>query len=298
MQIPAGDSRRHLVELANPISAEQPAMRTTLLAPLLATMKRNLGRGQSNVALFEVGMVVLSDGQTPAAPQLGTSARPTDAEIEGLNAAVPVQPTYVGALVTGVVERGSAEIAATATWTWQRTLGVISEVLRDLGAHADFVSAEQLPWHPGRCAAIVVGEQILGFAGELHPRVIESYGLPARTCAFEFDLSALAVMVEGVKVAEPVRTFPRASVDIALVLDAAIQAESVRRVIRDSAGELLESVRLFDIYEGSQVDAGKKSLAFALEFRAPDRTLTDAEVLSVRDTVVSACEQQFGARLR
>ena len=292
------DSRRNLVELANPISAAQPAMRTTLLAPLLGTLKRNLGRGHTNVALFEIGLVVLSDGENLSAPQLGTSRRPSDAEIERLNASVPVQPTYVGGLVTGAIERGSAEIASTAHWTWQRTLGVIAEVLRDLGVASDFVSAEQLPWHPGRCAGIVVRDQVIGFAGELHPRVIESYGLPARTCAFEFDLSALALRVEGVTAARPVRTFPRASVDIALVVDAAVNAESVRRVIRESAGDLLESVRLFDIYEGSQVDSGKKSLAFALEFRAPDRTLTDTEVLSVRDAVISACEDAFAAKLR
>ena len=298
MNLPAEDSRRVTVQLANPISLEQPAMRTTILGPLLNTFKRNLGRGHTNVAIFELGMVVLSDGQALHARQLPTNVRPTDADLEALNAAVPVQPTYAGAVLAGAVERGDATLVSDAQWNWQRTLGVVAGAAQEAGVAVDFVPGDSAPWHPGRCAAIVVGASVIGFAGELHPRVIENYGLPARTCAFEFDVTALAALAAGPTVATPVRTYPRAAIDLAFVVDIALEAQALKATITELGGELLESVTLFDVYEGAQVGEGQKSLAFALEFRAADRTLTDVEVFEVRDRVVEACGQKFGAKLR
>lgn len=294
----AEDSRRKTVQLANPISAEQPAMRTTILGPLLSTFKRNLGRGHTNVALFEVGLVVLTDGDLPHAPELPITSRPSDAQLADLNRAVPVQPTYVGALLAGAVETGDPVLAQSAVWDWQRTLAVLEQLGHEVGVELSFVGAENAPWHPGRCAAIVVGDSVIGYAGELHPRVVESNGLPSRTCAFEFDFSALASRANSIVTATPVRTFPRASVDIALVVEPSVNAEAVRGLIQDTAGELLESVHLFDVYEGAQIGEGKKSLAYSLEFRAADRTLTDPEVLAVRDAVIAACAEKFGASIR
>ncbi len=294
----AEDPRRVTLKLANPISLEQPSMRTTILGPLLGTFKRNLGRGHVNVAIFEIGMVVLSDGSSPAAAQLSTEHRPSDTELAELNAAVPVQPTYVGGLLAGAVELGAPVLSEADTWDWQRTLALVAGAAAEAGVAVTFVPAEQAPWHPGRCAAVAVGDSVVGFAGELHPRVIENNGLPARSCAFEFDLTAIAALAHGPVVATPVRTFPRASIDLAFVLAEETSADDVKAEIVSAAGDLLESVALFDVYQGAQVEAGQKSLAYALEFRAADRTLTDAEIFEVRDRVIAACANKFGARLR
>ena len=148
-------------------------------------------------------------------------------------------------------------------------------------------AASRAPWHPGRCAEILVGDAVLGHAGELHPRVCTAYGVPARTAAAEIDLTRLlehAVMIVG---APEFSDFPVAKEDVALVVDDSVTAADVEAALREGAGEYLESVRLFDVYTGPQVGEGKKSLAFALRFRAPDRTLTEHEAGAARDAAVA-----------
>ena len=294
MRIEASDARRNAVILANPITSESPAMRTTILAPLLNTAKRNAGRGHKNVAVYELGLVVLSDGATTARI-LGTSARPSDAELAALNAEVPVQPWYVGAVLSGAVERGQAFNAPSENWDWQSTIALAQRVVNAANASAEVVATVNEPWHPGRCGAIAVDGAVIGFAGELHPRVVEAFGLPARACAFEIDLDALALMSSGVVAAQPVFTFPKATQDVALVVDEATPVESLRRIVEKAAGDLLEKAEVFDIYIGEPVPAGKKSVAIALTFRVGDRTLTDAEVLAAREAAIAAAAEAFGA---
>ncbi len=158
------------------------------------------------------------------------------------------------------------------------------------------VRARQAPWHPGRCAAIVVGGRSSGYAGELHPAVCPALELPKRTCAMELDLDALPL--PGVTPAPAISTFPPALIDVALVVDAAVPAAEVQAALVDGAGELLEAVRLFDVYTGEQVGEGRKSLAYKLTFRAPDRTLTVEEAVAARDAAVAVAAQRIGATLR
>ena len=125
------------------------------------------------------------------------------------------------------------------------------------------------PWHPGRCAELVVGGAVVGHAGELAPRVCESTGLPRRTSAMELDLGAVVAAMSGVVTARGLSSYPVAKEDVALVVDSAVPAAAVEAALVAGAGPLLESVRLFDVYTGEQVGEGRKSLAYALRFRAP-----------------------------
>ena len=158
-------------------------------------------------------------------------------------------------------------------------------------------AADNPPWHPGRCAELVVDGRSVGYAGELHPRVVSAFGLPPRTCAMELDLDAIAPPPPAR--APHLSTFPPVLLDVALVVDAAVPAADVEAALTEGAGDLLESVRLFDVYvDEDKLGPDVKSLAFALRFRAPDRTLTVEEAAAARDAAIARAAQQVGASLR
>jgi phenylalanyl-tRNA synthetase beta chain len=157
-------------------------------------------------------------------------------------------------------------------------------------------AASYAPWHPGRCAEIVVDGTVVGHAGELHPAVCAALEVPKRTCAMEINLDALPL--PGVAAAPVVSTFPPALIDVAVVVDAEVPAARVEAALIEGAGVLLEEVRLFDVYAGAQVGEGRKSLAYKLTFRAPDRTLTADEALAARDAAVASANRLVGATLR
>ena len=156
-------------------------------------------------------------------------------------------------------------------------------------------AAKRAPWHPGRCAEILVGDVVLGHAGELHPRVCTAYGVPPRTAGAEIDLDALLEHVVTLVPAPKFSDYPVAKEDVALVVDDSVPAADVEAALREGAGDLLESVRLFDVFTGDQIGAGKKSLAFALRFRAPDRTLKEGEASAARDAAVAVAAERTGA---
>jgi phenylalanyl-tRNA synthetase beta chain len=164
------------------------------------------------------------------------------------------------------------------------------------GVQLRVTKAELAPWHPGRCAALRVGDWVVGHAGELHPNVVEALGLPPRTCAMELDLDAIPV--DDARPTPQVSPYPPVSVDVALVAAAEVPAAALADALLDGGGPLLEELRLFDVYTGEQVGAGQRSLAFALRFRAPDRTLTSDEANAARDAAVAVARQRHGARLR
>ena len=152
-----------------------------------------------------------------------------------------------------------------------------------------------MPWHPGRCAQVLVGDAEFGHAGELHPKVCKAYGVPPRTAAVEIDLDFLIKHAVDVVPGPEFSTYPLAKEDVALVVGADVTVAEVQEALRQGAGELLESVRLFDVFTGEQIGAGKKSLAFALRFRAPDRTLTEEETSAARDAAVAVAAERTGA---
>ncbi|EFL22001.1 phenylalanyl-tRNA synthetase, beta subunit [Streptomyces himastatinicus ATCC 53653] len=297
----ADDPRRDLVRLVNPLSDAEPALRTTLLPGLLAALRRNAGRGEHDLALFETGLVFRATGDEPPAVRLAVDHRPTDEEIAQLDAALPSQPRRAAAVLAGDRQQAGWWGEGTPV-SWADAVEAGRTVAREAGVELIVRQDQQAPWHPGRCAAllaVVDGEEILvGNAGELHSRVTKALGLPERTCAMEIELDRLERAGGGAVTSPHVSTFPVATQDVALVVDDSAAAADVEKALREGAGELLESLRLFDVFTGEQLGEGKKSLAYALRFRAPDRTLTAEEVAVARDAAVASAAERTGAALR
>ena len=310
LEISDADPRRQTVRLANPLAEDAPYLRTSVLDSLVEVARRNVSRGLTDVAVFEVGSVTHPAGTVPA-PIPGTGNRPSDAELAALRAGIPAQPTHVGAVMTGEHER-TGVLGTGRPWDWADAVEVVRTVAGALGVEIVVAAPEQphAPWHPGRTAEIRLpgrrrGKEIepgtlVAHAGELHPRVVRALGLPERACAVEIDLDPLleAVRSVGALQVKPVSTFPAAKEDIALVVDEAITAAQVEDLVRQAAGDLAEEVRLFDVFRGAQLGEGKKSLAVSLVLRAPDRTLTAEETAGVRKRVVKRAAKLLGAELR
>ncbi|MFB7323123.1 MULTISPECIES: phenylalanine--tRNA ligase subunit beta [unclassified Streptomyces] len=297
-----GDPARRVVRLVNPLSDEEPALRTTLLPGLLGALRRNDGRGSHDLALFETGLVFHPREEQRVAAQPPVDRRPTDEEIAELNAALPEQPRHVAVVLAGAREQ-------TGWWgkgrpaDWADAVEAARTAARETGAELIVRKGQYGPWHPGRCAefAVVVDgtERVVGHAGELHPRVVKALGLPERTCAMELNLDVLEQVGDDTPQAPGISTFPVATQDVALVVDMPVPAADVEAALREGAGELLESIRLFDLYENAeQLGEGRKSLAYALRFRAPDRTLTVDEASAARDAAVALAAERTGAELR
>lgn len=298
MQVPGDDERRHLVTIANPLSDVEPNLRSTLLPGLFAAVRRNTSRSTDDLALVEIGRVFHQGADLPAAPVLPVDRRPSAEEMAALDAALPDQPLHLGAIVTGDW-RPAGWSGAAQPAGWQQVIALADLAARSIGiASLDRFADQRAPWHPGRCARLSVRETLVGWAGELHPEVIAAFGLPARTAVVELDLEALIGAAPSGGHISPIAQAPVAKEDVALVVDAEVAVGQVAASLRVGAGDLLEELRLFDIYEGAQIPSGKKSLAFALRFRAPDRTLTDAEAAAARDAAVARAEADWGAQLR
>ncbi len=293
--IPADDPRRRTVRLRNPLSEEEPALRTTLLPPLLATLRRNLGRGLRDVALYEIGLVFHPASAAGPAPALPVDRRPSDVDIAVALKLVPHQPWHVAAVLAGEVEPGSWWGGGRPA-EWSDAIQAARIAAAAAGTSVTVRAGSLAPWHPGRCAEILVDGAVVGHAGELHPAVCAALDLPKRTCAMELTLDALPL--PGVAQAPAISTFPPALIDVALVVPERTPAAEVQAALADGAGALLESVRLFDVYAGEQLGAGRKSLAYKLTFRAPDRTLTVEEAVAARDAAVAVAAQRVGATLR
>ncbi|GAA4943829.1 phenylalanyl-tRNA synthetase beta subunit [Actinomycetospora succinea] len=292
----ADDDRRNALRLANPLDADRSLMATTLLPGLLDAVVRNVSRGLRDLALYQVGQVVRpGPGDPPAAPVLPVDHRPNAAAIASVLEGLPAQPLRVGAVLAGAWERAGWWGPGRAA-DWADAIEAARLVGRVYGAELTVASDVHAPWHPGRCAALWFGDVLVGHAGELHPKVLEALGLPARTCAMEVELDRLPLAED--RPVPAVSSFPPVLLDVALVLDEAVPAATVVSALRDGGGDLVEDVRLFDVYAGPQVGEGKRSLAFALRLRAPDRTLTLEEASARRDAAVETASERVGARLR
>jgi phenylalanyl-tRNA synthetase beta chain len=293
--LPADDARRTTTQVLNPLEADRPHLATTLLPGLLEALARNVSRGIVDVALFAVAQVVQPTEQTKAVELIPVNRRPTDDEIAGLDASLPRQPQHVAAVLTGLREprgpwgEGRRSEAADA-------FEAVRIIARASGIDVTLRAAQHLPWHPGRCAEVLVAETVVGYAGQLHPAVIERSGLPKGTCAVELNLDAIPI-VEAFP-APRVSPFPAVFQDVSLVVDTDVPAQAVADALREGAGELLEDIRLFDVFTGPQVGENRKSLTFALRFRAPDRTLTEDEASAARDAAMQRAAEQVGAVLR
>ena len=298
LQLEAGDVRRNALALANPVSEHDSHLRTTLLPALLAALARNVGRGQSNVGLYEIGAAYLPGDKRPAAPRTSAASRPTDEQLAALQAALPEQPLRLAAAVTGEREPGG-HWGPGRQADWSDVVQLARTICRSVGAAEPvFRAAAMAPYHPGRCAVIDIGGVAVGYAGELHPRAVAALGVPARTCALEIDLAPVFAAAVDVVPAPELSVYPGASIDVALVVDGVVPAADVEAALRQGAGPLLESITLFDVYRGAQVGSSQLSLAYSLRLRAPDRTLTDEDVRMAREAALAAALDATGASLR
>jgi phenylalanyl-tRNA synthetase beta chain len=280
LRIPADDTRAKPVLLANPLSEEQSAMRTTLLGSLLDIASRNVARGAGSLALFESARVYL-DGEGEFAGN-----RPSPFSEPHRFAGIAV-----GALVARSW-RGGGEAA-----DFFAVKGVLEALASQLGTGLEFAPAEQPFLHPGRSAAVSIDGAPAGWLGEVHPLVCRTWDLDAAV-AFELDAAPLIEAAAlGEESYEDVTTFPAVYQDLAVVVPAETPASEVRAAVLAGGGELLHAAEVFDLYEGAQVGEDRKSLALNLEFRAPDRTLTDEEVAGLREAI-KAKLSEIGGTLR
>ena len=299
----ADDPRRQMTSVLNPLESDRPHLATTLLPALLEALSRNVSRGFGDVALFAIAQVVQPTTEARAIGLIPTDRRPTDAEIATIDDSLPRQPVHVAVVLTGLREpRGPWGAAEGKSGGPGRRVEAadafeaVRVIARAAAVDIELRSVQHLPWHPGRCAEVVVGGRVIGYAGQLHPGVIERSGLPRGTCAAELDLDAIPF---GAPLPSPrVSPFPAVFQDLSLVVDDGVPASAVIDAVRDGAGDLLEAVTLFDVYTGPQVGKGRKSVTLALRFRAPDRTLTEDEASAARDTAVAVAAERFGAALR
>ncbi|WP_407687910.1 phenylalanine--tRNA ligase subunit beta [Mycobacterium sp. HUMS_1102779] len=293
--LPDDDPRRATTHVLNPLEADRPHLATTLLPALLEALGRNVSRGLVDTALFAIAQVVQPTEQTRAVELIPVHRRPTDTEIALLDASLPRQPQHVAAVLTGLREPrgpwgpGRRVEAADA-------FEAVRIVLRASGIEVTLRAAQRPPWHPGRCAEVLVRGTVVGHAGQLHPAVVERAGLPRGTCAMELNMDAIPIV--DAFPAPRVSPFPAVFQDVSLVVPAHVPAAAVADAVREGAGELLEDIQLFDVFTGPQVGEDCKSLTFALRFRAPDRTLTEDDASAARDAAVRCAAERVGAELR
>ncbi|MFJ2661171.1 phenylalanine--tRNA ligase subunit beta [Arthrobacter koreensis] len=292
---PVAGEERPAVKLANPLSAEFGYLRTSVLPGLFDVAKRNLSRGFRDLALYESALVFLPGEQngTESIPPLGV--KPSEEVLDGLYNGIPDQPLHIGVLFTGHESPAGAGHTPRA-WDWADAVDTARLMGDVLGVELVISQGEHQAFHPGRTARISLrsGETV-GYAGELHPKLLAARDMPARTVALELNADALFDAAPDVIVAKEISTFPATTQDVALIVAAEIPAESVLETLREGAGDLLEDIALFDVYTGKGIDEGQKSLAFALRFRAPDRTLTADEASESRAAAVALAAERFGA---
>jgi phenylalanyl-tRNA synthetase beta chain len=258
--------------VVNPVSEEQDTLRTTLVPSLLDVALRNRNRGRPAVDVFEVGRAYIPRPDDPAGQ--------------------PAEPARLAALRSGLA---SPEAGRTAflelKGALERALGRVAPV------ELEYRRATSPLFHPGRCARVVLGEQELGYLGELHPSVLAQFGLDGRAAAFEVELEPV-LAADPSRNARPLPRFPAVNRDLAVVVPEQVEAASLLATIEAAGGALLESVRAFDEYRGGQLPAGRKSVAFTMTFRSPQRTLTDSDADAQLERIRQALRERHGATFR
>ena len=280
LRLPVGDVRAAPIRVSNPLSLDHSELRTTLLASLLDAARYNLARSANRVALAETGRAYLSQGSSPAGGVLG-------GDFAGERPAPVFEPQCIGALAAGPLTPPSwgAEAREADFFAMK---GVLEALAGHFGAELELEPDAQPFLHPGHAARAVIGGLDAGWIGEVHPLLCREWDLYG-AAAFEIGLAELAAASPfGHETYEDVTTYPAVYQDLAIVVDEEVPAARVRAAVMEGGGELLRTAGVFDLYRGEQIGEGKKSLALRLEFRAPDRTLTDEEVAERRSAIESA----------
>ncbi len=276
LRLPQDHPWRRSIPLMNPLSEAQSVMRTTFLPSLLEAVALNQRRRQGDVRLFEIGRVYRSES-------LPLESLPDEVRTLGVVLAGRVPATW------GEPPREVGFFTAK---------GLVEEVLRLLGVEAKFKRADEPFLHPGRSAAVIAGGRQVGWVGEIHPAVADSFELRGRVYAAELDLDLLIGSELPTAQYVPLPKHPPVERDLALLVPLDVTAESVLAVIRREGGSLLQRVELFDVYEGKQVPQGYRSLAFTMTYQGEDRTLTDEEVTALQERIERALASELGVRVR
>lgn len=292
---PVAGDKVDSIRLANPISSAQGWMRRSLLPGLTEVLSRNLSRGLKNLAIYETGHVFNPGSQLGSAFIPGLGVKPAEQVLADLNAGIPDQPRHIAGLFAGAEHEDAPGITA-RTFDWRDALDAVLLVADAAGVKLTVANGEHQAFHPGRTAVLSNAQgQVVAYAGELHPKLLVQRNLPERTSAFELNFTALLADAGQAVQATGISGFPAANQDVALVVKAEIPAADVAAALAEGAGDLLEEVRVFDDYRGTGIEEGYKSLAFALRFRAPDRTLTADEASEAREAGVALTVERFGA---
>jgi phenylalanyl-tRNA synthetase beta chain len=287
------------MKLANPLDGETPWLRTSLLPGILDIARRNLGRGLTDLALFESGVVFRPEagkhygsGRLPAG-----NTHPGEKVLAELNASIPPQPRHIAALFVGDAIEKQPGAAAVPSGVAD-ALAAVSQICRVLGVDFGIRTGSHQAFHPGRTAEVWVGDRSVGFAGELLPSIADDLDLPRVVALVELDLDELIELGASDIQAVPIVTMPAATQDLSLVVARDVAAGEVLATVREGAGALLEHAALVDDYRGAGIDEGSKSLTFALRFRATDRTLTAAEASDAKNSAVALAGERHAARPR
>jgi phenylalanyl-tRNA synthetase beta chain len=289
LRLGGDDPRGAPIRVSNPLSLDHSELRTTLLGSLLDAARYNLARGADRVALSETGRAYLARGESPVGGVLGgafAGDRPPPA----------FEPQFIGALAVGALAPPSwgSETRQAGFFAMK---GALEGLAGHLGVEVGLEAAPHPFLHPGRSARVLVGGSEAGWLGEVHPLVCRQWDLDA-AAAFQVGLAELvAASPSGRETYEDVTTYPAVYQDLAIVVDEHVSADDVRSAVVAGGGELLRSAAVFDVYHGEQVGEGRRSLALRLEFRAPDRTLTDVEVAE-RRSAIEAALAEIGGSLR
>jgi phenylalanyl-tRNA synthetase beta chain len=276
LELPADDSRRRTLRLANPISEEAPELRTTLLPGLAEMAGRNLARGLDGVAVYELGAVFL--------PVRG--------------GALPDEPLTLGVLLAGQAPAGRFDDPR-RPFDFADAKGVAEGLVAALGVPGVGYRAEEPPpYHPGRCAAVLLEDRPVGLLGQLHPRVAVAWELPAATFAVELELAPLLAAVPRMRPAPTPSPYPELTFDVAFLVPPGVAASDLEAALREAGGDLLTRLTLFDAYEGPPLPPGHRNLAYRVALQAADRTLTDADGAAIRDRMAAQAAARTQAVLR
>jgi phenylalanyl-tRNA synthetase beta chain len=264
------------VHIANPIAPERSVLRRSLAASVLDAMEHNIRLSES-LAFFEIGPI-----------------------FEPVKNDLPNEPRKLAIAMTGLREATAWDAKDSTVWDFYDMKGRIELLLSGLRyTNISYSATDSVKYlHPGKAAEIKINDQIVGVFGELHPRVKEKYELgDSPVLVAEFDLEALRALNPTYGLT-PVPEFPPVLEDIAVIVDESVSASRLEALIRQTGGKSVTNVRLFDVYRGDQIGAGKKSLAYSLTYQAQDKTMTDAEAAAIRNKIVKRLEQEVGAKLR
>jgi phenylalanyl-tRNA synthetase beta chain len=270
------DPQAETIALANPLSSEMSVMRTTMWAGLLSALKHNVNRQQSRVRLFETGLCF-----RPATEGAGLDA-------------ISQEPMFAGVICGDIHDEQWAE--QTQKVDYFDIKADVEALLTYSVADTVFAAAEHPALHPGQSACIKQNDEIIGWIGALHPQVQKALDIDPRV--FVFEIKQSAVEYDSIPEFAALSRFPEVRRDLAILVDEAIPVADILSVINETSSELVKETQLFDIYQGKGVDEGAKSVAFGLILQEFSRTLTDNEVDSEIENIVSTLNQQFAATLR